>query len=44
VRIAEMKPTSSFRILLKRNGQSENAIKEVWKWYDFSERRGVASF
>ena len=37
-------PFSSFRSLLKRNGYSEKAIEEILKWYDFSERKGVASF
>jgi hypothetical protein len=30
--------------MLKRNGYSEKTVSEIWKWYDFSERRGVASF
>lgn len=33
-----------FRSLLHRNGYSEIAVEEIWKWYDFSERKGVASF
>jgi len=32
---------ATFRTLLKRRGYSEKAIEEIWKWYDFSERRGV---
>jgi hypothetical protein len=39
-----MKPASSFRILLKGYGNSKSAIDEIWKWYDSSERKGVASF
>jgi len=39
-----MKSTVPFRILLKRYGYSTKAIEEIWKWYDFSERKGVASF
>lgn len=27
--------------MLKQKGYSEKATKEVWKWYDFSERKGV---
>ena len=34
-----MNPPSTFRTLLKRRGYSDEAIKEIWKWYDFSERR-----
>jgi hypothetical protein len=39
-----IKPPSRLQHLLKREGYSEKAVKEVWKWYDFSERKGVASF
>jgi hypothetical protein len=44
-----MKPFSRLKSLLKRSllkryGYSEKTIKEIWKWYDFSERKGVASF
>jgi hypothetical protein len=39
-----MKPPSSIRSLLKRNGYSERTIDEIWKWYDFDERKGAASF
>jgi len=39
-----MKPISSLRILLRRYGYSEKAVREIWKWYDFSERKGVASY
>jgi hypothetical protein len=31
----------AFRNLLKQRGYSKKAVKEVWKWYDYSERRGV---
>jgi hypothetical protein len=36
-----MTPTISFVSLLKNNGYSKKAIKEVWKWYDFIEKKGV---
>jgi len=36
-----MKPIPTFRSALKHRGYSEKAIKEIWKWYDFSERKGV---
>jgi hypothetical protein len=39
-----MKTPPSLRSLLKRNGYSESTVDEIWKWYDFSERKGVASF
>jgi len=39
-----MKTPSSLRSLLKQNGYSERTVDEIWKWYDFSERKGVASF
>jgi len=39
-----MKPILSFKILLKRYGYSEKTIKELWKWYDFSEKKGIANF
>lgn len=36
-----MRTPSSFRALLKQRGYSDKAIKEIWRWYDFSERKGV---
>lgn len=39
-----MKAPLSFRSMLKRNGYSERTTEEIWKWYDFRERKGVASF
>ena len=38
---SEVNPPSAFRTLLTRRGYSDKAIKEIWKWYDFLERRGV---
>jgi len=40
----KMKPISSFVFLLRRNGYSKKTIEEIWKWYDFSEKKGVANF
>jgi hypothetical protein len=40
----EMKPPTSFMILLERHGYSKKIIKEVWKWYDFSKKKGAANF
>jgi hypothetical protein len=39
-----MKPASSFRQMLKNKGYSEEAIEQLWKWYDYSEKKGVASY
>jgi len=39
-----MKPDPSFKQMLKNKGYSEEAIEKLWKWYDFSEKKGVASF
>jgi hypothetical protein len=37
-------PKLSFKDLITRRGYSEKAADELWKWYDFSEKKGVASF
>jgi len=39
-----MKVDKSFEILLKKQGCCENVIRELWKWFDYSEKMGVASF
>jgi hypothetical protein len=39
-----MKAKNSFNILLKQQGYSEKAIEKLWKWYDYSEKKGVASY
>jgi hypothetical protein len=33
-----------FKKQMKVKGFSERAIEEMWKWYDHSEKKGVASF
>jgi hypothetical protein len=33
-----------FRNLIVKRGYSEKVADELWKWYDFSEKKGVASF
>jgi len=33
-----------FQKLLITAGYSIEAADELWKWYDFSERKGVASY
>ncbi len=32
------------KALLAKNGYSEFAAEEMWKWYDYSAKKGVASF
>jgi hypothetical protein len=39
-----MKAKNLFDVLLKQRGYSEKAIDKLWKWYDYSEKKGVASF
>jgi hypothetical protein len=34
----------SFGIRLKRCGYSKKAVEEIWKWYDFSEKKGAANW
>jgi len=34
----------TLRKMLNARGYSEKAADELWKWYDFSEKKGVASF
>jgi len=36
-----MNPPIAFRSLLKQKRYSRKAVKEIWKWYDYSERKGV---
>jgi hypothetical protein len=33
-----------FKDLIVKRGYSERVVDELWKWYDFSEKKGVASF
>ena len=40
----QMKEKDDFEHLLKHHGFSEKPIKELWKWYDPSEKKGVASY
>jgi len=39
-----MKAKNSFNVLLKKQGYSEKVIEQLWKWYDYSEKKGVASY
>ena len=34
----------SLLIKLKRQGYSDETIRELYRWYDASEKKGVASF
>jgi hypothetical protein len=38
------KTEEMFKDLLITSGYSREAARELWKWYDFSEKKGVASF
>jgi hypothetical protein len=33
-----------FRELILKRGYSEKVAEELWKWYNFYEKRGVANF
>jgi hypothetical protein len=33
-----------FNDLLKQQKYSTTAIEQLWKWYDYSEKKGVASY
>ena len=37
-------PPESLRAKLKEQGYSDEMIKELWKWYDSSEKKGIASY
>jgi len=37
-------PPESFVNSLQREGYSVRIIAELWKWYDYSSKKGVASF
>jgi hypothetical protein len=39
-----MKPSRKFSQMLNEKGYSTKAIEEMWKWYDYSEKKGTASF
>jgi hypothetical protein len=39
-----MKVNNSFMTLMKQRGYSHKAINKLWTWYDYSEKKGVASF
>jgi len=39
-----MKPPTSLRSMLKRHGYSDETVEAIWKWYNFHDRKGAASF
>jgi hypothetical protein len=39
-----MKPSKKYFQVLRGRGYSTNAIEEMWKWCDYSEKKGIASF
>jgi len=39
--VLDLKTPLGLENVLKQKGYSEKAIAEVWKWYDFSERKGI---
>ena len=42
--VIKMETSKDFSKLLKERGYSTEAIEKMWKWYDYSEKKGVASF
>jgi hypothetical protein len=39
-----MNTKHSFMQMLKNQSYSDKTIKKLWKWYDSTEKKGVASF
>ena len=35
---------NAFKRMLLESGYREAAVDELWKWFDFAEKKGVASF
>jgi hypothetical protein len=42
--IRDLQPERTVRRLLKQQGYSPKIITNIWKWFDFSQQKGVASF
>jgi hypothetical protein len=42
--VSKMPTNKSFKKMLQKRGCPEKAIDELWKWFDYSEKKGVASF
>ena len=39
-----MKPPKNFIQMMEKRGYSTEAVEKMWKWYDYSEKKGIASF
>ncbi len=39
-----MEPSQKFNQMMEKMGYSKDAIKKMWKWYDYSEKKGIASY
>jgi hypothetical protein len=39
-----MEPSKKFNQMLEKGDYSKKTIEQMWKWYDFLEKKGVASF
>jgi hypothetical protein len=44
VKQKETKSKHIFKNMLKKNGYNNITIDELYKWYDSSKKKGVASF
>lgn len=42
--MVKVAPPETIIAQLQEQGYSEYMIEELWKWYDFSEKKGIASF
>ena len=42
--VKQKESKQNFKIMLKKNGYSNKATEELYKWYDSSKKKGVASF
>jgi len=40
----ELKNLNDCEKLLSKNNYSSKAVKEILKWYDYTEKKGIASF
>jgi hypothetical protein len=36
--------SASFKEQLRREGYADKTTEELWKWYDPSKKKGIASF
>jgi hypothetical protein len=40
----EIETQGTFKDTLSKCGYGEQVVAALWKWYDFAEKKGVASF